>query len=133
MFQNKRKWSEFIRYCIVGTIATGVHYGIYYLLQRWINVNIAYTVCYAISIVGKFFLSRYLSFRSDPSGKSVFGFGGSHLVNYLLHMFLLNFFLYLHVSRELAPLLVLAVAVPTNFLLLRWVFKTKKGASADID
>ncbi|MBP6064537.1 GtrA family protein [Bacteroides sp.] len=133
MFHNQRKWSEFIRYCIVGTIAAGVHYGIYYFLQGWINVNVAYTLGYTISFVGNFFLTAYLTFRTVPSFKRAFGFGSSHLVNYLLHMFLLNCFLYLNVSRVLAPLLVLAVAVPTNFLLLRWVFKPEKKPHSDVN
>ena len=35
--------NEFVRFGIVGIAATALHYGIYYLLQPYINVNIAYT------------------------------------------------------------------------------------------
>ena len=84
-----------------------------------------------ISLVCNFFLTAYLTFHSAPSIKKVIGFGGSHLVNYLIHMFLFNFFLYIGISRILAPILVLAVAVPINFLLLRWVFKHKKKECAE--
>lgn len=35
--------SEFMRFGIVGIVATALHYGIYYLLQPHINVNVAYT------------------------------------------------------------------------------------------
>ena len=115
MLKDKEKLFEFIRFCFVGTIAAGIHYGIYYLLQAYINV----------------FLTAYLTFHSAPSIKKVIGFGGSHLVNYLIHMFLFNFFLYIGISRILAPILVLAVAVPINFLLLRWVFKHKKKECAE--
>ena len=102
-----------------------------YLLQVYINVNVAYTTGYLISLVCNFFLTAYLTFHSAPSIKKVIGFGGSHLVNYLIHMFLFNFFLYIGISRILAPILVLAVAVPINFLLLRWVFKHKKKECAE--
>lgn len=125
MFKNRPKWNEFLRYCLVGVFATGVHYGVYYLLQPWLNLNIAYTIGYGVSFVGNFFLTSYLTFRTVPSFKRAFGFGGSHLVNYLIHMSLFNLFLSLHLSKEIAPLLALAVAVPTNFVLLRWVFKGK--------
>ena len=32
MLKDKEKLFEFIRFCFVGTIAAGIHYGIYYLL-----------------------------------------------------------------------------------------------------
>ena len=45
------------------------------------------------------------------------------LCNYLMHMLIFNVFLWLGLSRELAPIAVLAIAVPVNFLLVRFVFK----------
>lgn len=128
--RNKTKIVEFIRYCTVGVIATGIHYGIYYLLQIYMNVNVAYTIGYLTSFICNFFMTSYFTFRSSPSTKRALGFGGSHLLNYLLHMGLFNLFLYLHVSKELAPLLVLALVVPTNFLLLRLVFRRKHKSLA---
>lgn len=126
LLENKEKLFEFIRFCIVGAIAAGIHYAIYYFLQAYINVNVAYTTGYLISLICNFFLTSYLTFRSVPSVGKVMGFGGSHLINYLIHIFLFNFFLYIGISKILAPVLVLAVAVPINFLLLRRVFKHKK-------
>ncbi|MDR0976499.1 MAG: GtrA family protein, partial [Prevotellaceae bacterium] len=32
---------QFLRFVVVGIVATALHYGIYYLLQRFINVNVA--------------------------------------------------------------------------------------------
>ena len=120
---NKTKLLEFFRFGIVGTISAGVHYGIYYFLQMYINVNIAYSIGYGISMVGNFFMTSYLTFRTNPSAKKAMGFGFSHLINYLLHLSLLNLFLFLGISNELAPFFVLAIAVPTNFLLLRFFFR----------
>ena len=34
VFQSKSKRYQFIRYCTVGTLAAGIHYGVYYLLQE---------------------------------------------------------------------------------------------------
>ena len=42
-------------------------------------------------------------------------------------MALLNLFLWIGLSRELAPLAVYAIAVPTNFILVRLVFKNLKA------
>jgi putative flippase GtrA len=107
---------------VVGIVATALHYGIYYLLQRFINVNVAYTAGYALSFVANFYLTAYFTFSRRPSWRKAFGFGGAHLVNYLLHLFLLNLFLFLGLSKPIAPLPVFAIAIPVNFLLVRYVF-----------
>ena len=39
---------------MLGILATALHYGIYFLLQRFINVNIAYTLGYALSFIARF-------------------------------------------------------------------------------
>lgn len=133
VFHSKDKRYQFIRYCTVGALAAGIHYGVYYILQAYelMNVNIAYTTGYAASFICNFFMTSYFTFRRNPSMKRVLGFGGSHLVNYLLHMGLFNLFLYLHVDQEIAPLFVLVVVVPTNFLMLRFVFRHKEDLGSD--
>lgn len=133
VFHSKSKRYQFIRYCTVGTIAAGIHYGVYYVLQECelINVNIAYTIGYVTSFICNFFMTSYFTFRKNPSVKCALGFGGSHLLNYLIHMGLFNLFLYLNVDQEIAPLFVLVVAVPSNFILLRLVFKHKKKQACD--
>lgn len=123
-----RSLSEIIRFGMVGTLATALHYGIYFLLWRYagFNENIAYTVGYALSFVANFYLSAYFTFRSRPSWKRAGGFGGAHLVNYLLHICLLNLFLWLGIPEEWAPLPVFSIAIPVNFLLVRLVFKSRR-------
>ena len=54
------------------------------------------------------------------------GMIGAHGVNYLLHIALLNLFLWLGVAQEWAPVPVFAIAIPVNFILVRFVFKHKK-------
>lgn len=132
VFHSKSKRYQFIRYCTVGSLAAGIHYGVYFVLQEYelVNLNIAYTIGYATSFICNFFMTSYFTFRSNPSLKKALGFGGSHLVNYLIHMGLLNLFLFLDVNQEIAPLFVLAVAVPVNFVMLRFVFKHKKEQTA---
>ena len=117
---------EFIRFGVVGVLATALHYGIYYFLQSFINVNVAYTTGYVISFIVNFYLTSYFTFGTTPSWKKLVGMGGAHLVNYLLHIILLNVFLYLGVSQAWAPVPVFAIAIPVNFLFVRFVFKHKK-------
>lgn len=116
---------EAFRFAIVGAFATALHYGIYLILQQWIQVDIAYTMGYLTSFIANFYLTAYFTFRSAPSWKKLMGMGGAHVVNYLLHMALLNFFLWLGLSKPLAPIPVFTIAIPINFLLVRFVFKRK--------
>ena len=123
--KHLKRFPEFIRFVMVGVLATALHYGIYFLLQRFINVNIAYTLGYALSFIANFYLTAYFTFGKKPSWSKAFGFGGAHLFNYLLHIGLLNTFLWLGLSKTLAPIPVFAIAIPVNFLLVRFVFKRK--------
>ena len=120
---KKATFGELIRFGIVGTTAAAIHYAIYWILQHWINVNVAYTIGYVLSFLVNYYLSAHFTFKEKTSTKNGIGFGMAHLTNYLLHMVLFNFFLWVGLSRELAPIAVLAIAVPTNFLMVRFVFK----------
>ena len=114
---------EFLRFVMVGLFATGLHYGIYFVLQKFIQVIVA--LGYVLSFVANFYLTAYFTFGQPPSWKKAFGFGGAHLTNYLIHIGLLNLFLRLGFSRPLAPIPVFLIAIPVNFLLVRFVFKQK--------
>ena len=120
-----KKLPEFIRFIMVGVFATALHYGLYFIFQRFINVNIAYTLGYALSFIANFYLTAYFTFGKKPSWSKAFGFGGAHLFNYLLHIGLLNTVLWLGLSKTLAPIPVFAIAIPVNFLLVRFVIKRK--------
>lgn len=123
--RNKQWIGEAVRFGIVGVGATALHYGIYYLLQQVINVNVAYTVGYAVSFVANFYATSYFTFGTSLSWKKLFGMGAAHGVNYLLHILLLNVFLWMGIPKVWAPFPVFAVVIPVNFLLVRFVFKRK--------
>lgn len=119
---------SFIRFCIVGTIAAAIHYGIYFVLQ-WLDINlsVAYTAGYLLSFVVNYYLTNYFTFGTRPEWKNFLGFAGSHGVNYLLHIVLFNVFISLGVHRLIAPPLVMLVAMLVQYTILNWVFKKWKG------
>ena len=120
------KMGQFVRFCIIGTCAAGVHYGIYFGLQYLgVNLNVAYTAGYLISFVGNYIATNYFTFRTLPSWKNFLGFAGSHGINYVLHIALFNLFLWLGVHRLVAPPLVMLVAMLVQFTILRFVFKKR--------
>ena len=63
---------EFLRFVMVGLFATGLHYGIYFVLQKFIQVNVAYTLGYVLSFVANFYLTAYFTFGQPPSWKKAF-------------------------------------------------------------
>lgn len=121
---------EFLRYVIVGCTAAAIHYGIFFVLQLFLTgtfwYNIDYTAGYVISLICNYFLTTYFTFRSKSSVGKAVGFGFSHLINYGLHIVLFNLFIAIGIHRLIAPILVLMIAVPTNFVILRLVYHKKK-------
>jgi len=136
------KLPSFIRFCIVGALAAAMHYGIYYLLlQVHCPVNPAYIAGYLLSFVANYFATCYFTFRSHPSWTHFAGFAGSHAINFVLHIFLLNFFLWLlpillhtskHFNELVAPILVMGVAMLVQYTILNWVFKKRKSCNGQV-
>ena len=83
---------EIVRFGIVGVAATAIHYGIYLLLKQVMDINISYTIGYLISLACNFFLTAKFTFQTKTSVKRGAGFIASHVVNYFLHLALLNLF-----------------------------------------
>lgn len=126
MQQIISKYQEQIRFIIVGILATAIHYVIYILLNLVIISWLAYSIGYGISFLCNFYLSSKYTFKSKASIKKGIGFGISHAINYLIHITLLSVFIKIGINEDLAPIPVFAIAIPINFILVRFVFKSGK-------
>jgi len=120
---HSEKFWQFVRFGVNGCLSSAVHIGVYYLLLAWVSVNAAYITGYVVSFVVNFFMTSYFTFRTRPTLKRFIGFSGSHAVNFLLHVVLLNVLLFLGVHPMVAPFFVIAIAMLVQFTILRWVFK----------
>lgn len=125
--RSHRTLLEAVRFAAVGVLATALHYGLYLALLRAVPANVAYATGYVVSFLANFYLTAFFTFRARPSWRRFTGMAGAHGVNFLLHMTLLNAFLWLGVPEAIAPVPVFAVAIPVNFLLVRWVFTHKSN------
>lgn len=124
---NREQIVQFIRFCIVGTVAAGIHYGIYYVLLRLgTGHNLAYATGYILAFVCNFIATSYFTFRTGPSWGKFAGFAGSHAVNFLLHMALLNLFLWMGMHELIAPIVVMGVAMLVQYTILNFVFRKKR-------
>lgn len=134
-YRNSVKIREFVRFCIVGGIAMGLHYAIY-LALLWVmgmdwsasrgadwRATLAYTIGYAVALVVNMWLTARYTFKEQLSVKRGGGFLLSHAINYVLEIGLLNLFLAMHFAEWLSPLLALLISVPVNFLMVRFAFK----------
>lgn len=114
---------EFVRFGIVGVIATLIHYIIYWLLLNYLSATISYTIGYAFSFLCNFWLSSKFTFKTKATIKRGIGFGFSHFINYCLQIVVLNISLQIGIAEEIAPIPVYCICIPINFLLVRYVFK----------
>lgn len=127
---NDSRISEFIRFAIVGVIATIIHYVVYYFfLKLNLNTTVSYSIGYAVSLVFNFYLSLVFTFKTKATIRKGVGFATSHLINYTLHILFLNLYIWIGFPKLLAPLPVYASVVPINFFLLRTFFKSKHEAN----
>lgn len=118
-------WGEVVRFGLVGVFATAFHYGLYLLLRLVILADVAYALGYFISFVANFYLTARFTFGTAPSWRKFWGMSGAHGVNFLLHLGLFRLFSYAGILQVYVPFPVYAVAIPVNFLLVRFVFKKK--------
>lgn len=114
---------ESIRFGIVGIIATILHYGIYLLLMKWMDSRIAYSIGYGVGFLFNYHLSAKFTFKKRKTMKNGIGFICTNVFNYVFQLALFQLFLFLRVEHTWIPLPVYAIAIPVNFLLVRFVFK----------
>lgn len=114
---------EAFRFGIVGTISTGITYGVYYLLLRWINPSIAFTIAYLLAFVVNFILTTAFTFGVKVTTKRGIGFTISNIINYSLSVGLLNLFIWLGLPKSIAPFPMFAITIPLNFIIVRWLIK----------
>ena len=121
--QQRQKLGEVVRFGIVGVLATLLQYAIYTVLLLWCSPSLSMTVGYILSFIFNFIASTRFTFKVETNARHGAGFTLSHVVNYLLQMATLNFFLWIGVSKTLAPIPMFCICVPVNFVLVRFFLK----------
>ena len=109
--------SPFVRFAVVGGVATAVNYAVYVVLVRCFDdlwPALAYFCAFCVSIVCNFLLSSYFTFRVRPSAR---------LINLVNELVLLEIWLWAGVPKLYAPLCVFLVAFPVNFLMVRFALR----------
>lgn len=125
LLHQDNKKGEFLRFAIVGVTAAIIHYAIYFVLYHFIHVSVAYTIGYILSWFCNLYLTSRFTFHRKATLKKSAGFAGAHVINYFMHIVLLQFFLWIGIHKALAPVFVMSIATIINFFLVRFVFKSR--------
>lgn len=115
--------SRFTRFVVVGIANTAFSYLVYLLLLSIIDYRLAYTAAYVVGLVTGYLANARIVFGASPGARSALGYLASYGITYVVSLAVL----WLAVergglSRPLAMLAALGVAVPLSYLLLRRSF-----------
>lgn len=124
--KGNRRIDEILRFAITGGLATVLQYGIYVIFVNAVGVKAVPStlISYGISFIANYFLSTYFTFQAKPTGRNGVGFILSHMINMGLQTGMVAIFKGL-VGPTLALLPALAICIPTNYLMVRTVFKSR--------
>ena len=127
---------QFIKFGIVGAINTAVYY-IFYSGLVYINVSylLANIVAVILSVLNSYFWNNRYVFKMKKNEKrntcttlikTFLAYVGIWLI--LSNIVLVLFVEIIHVSEYIAPVFVLFITVPLNFVINKyWAFKPTKG------
>ncbi len=126
-FESKEKFIQFAKFCLVGLTNTAIGLGSYYVLL-WLGVNylISNASSWVISVLNAFYWNNKYVFKNESSWlRSLLKTYVSYGFSFLLGSILLYVFVeWCGISEILAPLLILIVTIPVNFLLNKfWTFR----------
>lgn len=126
LIKSDSRFSEILRFGIVGGVATVLQYGFYVIFVDAVKVPavVSSMISYALSFIANFFLSTYFTFRTSANVKKGVGFALSHLFNMGLQVGLVAIFKGI-VGNTLALLPAMAICIPVNYLMVRFAFTSR--------
>ncbi|MEV0965161.1 MULTISPECIES: GtrA family protein [unclassified Streptomyces] len=112
---------QFAVFALVGVVNTGVYYGVYALLLRWLPYLAAHALAYGVGVTGSFLLNSFITLRTRPTWRAFVRYplsGAAGLVGsgVLLHLAVTR----LGMDEHLAAIAAGVLATPLSFLVARW-------------
>lgn len=122
---NRERILEIVRFGITGVVSTLVTYAVYYICLLWLNPTLSFSIGYIVAMIVNYILTTSFTFKVKANGKNATGFVISNAINYGLCTLFLNFFIWIGVSKKIAPIPMYTICIPLNFLIVRFVMKKK--------
>ena len=122
IYSGDSKSAEFIRFCIVGAIATALDAGIFYLVRLFAPYQVALVSGYCLSLIVNYLLTIYWTFKKKPSTGNLFGVIAAHMFNlFVVRMSLMWIFVnMMEIPDRIAYIPTLLISMVTNFLVVRF-------------
>lgn len=113
---------EFLRFCVVGVICTGIDASIFYIFRLFSVYQVALVAGYLISLFFNYFLTVLWTFKKPISYKNAIGVISCHLFNlFVVRMGLMILFVeFIGIDDSYAYWPVLIISVFTNFFILKF-------------
>lgn len=129
------KWCQFVQFAMVGVSNTLISYGIYAILVLLsVNYMAANVIGFLVSVVNAYYWNNRYVFKEQAEEKRIwwktlaktfFAYAGTGLV--LANILLVFLVEVLTVHEMLAPIIILFITTPINFLANKlWAYKGKK-------
>ncbi len=119
---------EFIRFVIVGTLATAIDAGVFYLVRLFAPYQVAMITGYLLSLIVNYILTVRWTFKKKPSVNNAIAVVAAHLINlFIVRMSLMKFFVgYVGLEDKIAYLPTLVISVAINFFMVKFAVNRVK-------
>ncbi len=118
---NRRNIAEFIRFCIVGAIATGIDAALFYAAKTVVPYQVALVIGYLISLTVNYYLTTKWTFKVKQTWANLVGIISVHLVNlFIVRMGLMFLFVrQMGLDSNVAYVPMLIVSVLFSFVAIK--------------
>jgi putative flippase GtrA len=118
----KPYWShQFLGFTLSGALSTLLMFGIYVVLNKFINYQLSYLISYVIAVIALYFMNAIV-FKSSISMQTFLAFPLIYLLQYLIGAALLEIIVHLGFSVTFAPILAVVLLLPLTFFLNKKLF-----------
>jgi len=118
----KPSWShQLLGFALSGTVSTILMFGIYVVLNNFINYQLSYLISYVIAVIALYFMNTIV-FKSSISINTFLAFPIIYLLQYLIGAALLEIIVRLGFSVTFAPILAVILLLPLTFFLNKKLF-----------
>lgn len=122
MVVNRQRLIEFIRFCIVGTVSSGIDAIVFYTVSTFTVYQVALILGYLTGLIFNYIFTIYWTFGQKPSTMNAVGVVSAHLINlFIIRMGLMWLFVSsFDMSEKIAFIPTMIISVIANFLMVRF-------------
>jgi putative flippase GtrA len=111
--KKRQNFAEFIRFCVVGAIATGIDAALFYAAKTIVPYQVALVIGYFVSLTVNYYLTTKWTFKVKQTWANLVGIISVHLVNlFVVRMGLMYLFVQqmgLDTNLAYVPMLIISV------------------------